>query len=78
MDNGDPRTEFIKSLSDALGESGSIVVYNEQFESQRLWELASWLPTYTDRIRVFSVTCGTCFQWFAIMCTTRSSAAHFL
>lgn len=51
MDNGDPRTEFIKSLSDALGESGIIVVYNEQFESQRLWELASWLPAYTDRIR---------------------------
>jgi hypothetical protein len=26
-------------------------VYNEQFESQRLWELASWLPAYTNRIR---------------------------
>jgi predicted RecB family nuclease len=26
-------------------------VYNEQFESQRLWDLASWLPAYNDRIR---------------------------
>ena len=52
MDNGDPRTAFIASLCEALGEdNGSIVVYNEQFESQRLWELAGWLPAYTDRIR---------------------------
>ena len=43
-DSGDPRTTFIASLCEALGEdSGSIVVYNEQFESQRLWELAGWL-----------------------------------
>jgi hypothetical protein len=26
-------------------------VYNQQFESQRLWELAGWLPEYTERIR---------------------------
>ena len=51
MDNGDPRTPFISSLCEALGDSGSIIVYNEQFESQRLWELASWLPAYTDVIR---------------------------
>jgi predicted RecB family nuclease len=51
MDGNDPRHAFISSLSDALGESGSIVVYNEQFESQRLWELAGWLPEYTQRIR---------------------------
>ncbi len=52
MDNGDPRIPFISSLCEALGDSdGSIIVYNEQFESQRLWELASWLPAYTDRIR---------------------------
>lgn len=50
-DNSDPRTSFISSLCEALGESGSIVVYNEQFESQRLWELAGWLPEYTERIR---------------------------
>lgn len=50
-DTGDPRSAFISSLCDALGDTGTIVVYNEQFESQRLWELASWLPAYTDRIR---------------------------
>ena len=36
----DPRREFIGSLCHALGESGSIVVYNAGFESQRLSELA--------------------------------------
>jgi hypothetical protein len=52
LDSGDPRTAFIASLCEALGEdNGSIVVYNEQFESQRLWELAGWLPAHTDRIR---------------------------
>jgi predicted RecB family nuclease len=51
MDGNDPRSVFISSLCEALGESGSIIVYNEQFESQRLWELASWLPEYTQRIR---------------------------
>lgn len=51
MDNGDPRPEFISSLCEALADRGSIVVYNQQFESQRLWELAGWLPEYTQRIR---------------------------
>lgn len=50
-DASDPRTAFISSLCEALGDSGSIVVYNEQFESQRLWELAGWLPEYTERIK---------------------------
>src|SRR5204862_5237995 len=48
---GDPRPAFISSLCEALGKSGSIVVYNEQFESQRLWELAGWLPEYNQCIR---------------------------
>ena len=51
MDNGDPRPTFISSLCEALSERGTIVVYNQQFESQRLWELAGWLPEYTERIR---------------------------
>jgi predicted RecB family nuclease len=50
-DGGDPRREFISSLCGALGESGSIVVYNQQFESQRLSELASWLPEFAERIK---------------------------
>ena len=48
-DASDPRREFITSLCDALGESGSIVVYSS-FESQRLSELAAWLPKYAERI----------------------------
>ncbi|HEX2662190.1 MAG TPA: DUF2779 domain-containing protein [Candidatus Acidoferrum sp.] len=51
VDSEDPRTAFISSLCEALGEQGSIVVYNEQFESQRLRELADWLPGYRQRIR---------------------------
>jgi hypothetical protein len=49
-DEADPRREFIASLCDALGEDGSIVVY-AAFESQRLPELAVWLPEFADRIR---------------------------
>ncbi len=48
-DRSDPRREFITSLCSALGESGSIVVY-AAFESQRLSELAAWLPEFAERI----------------------------
>jgi hypothetical protein len=48
-DASDPRREFISSLSHALGESGSIVVYSS-FESQRLSNLAVWLPEHAERI----------------------------
>jgi predicted RecB family nuclease len=51
MDASDPRHEFIGSLLDALGDHGSIVVYNAGFESQRLSELAGWLPEFADRIK---------------------------
>ncbi|MFZ1008108.1 MAG: DUF2779 domain-containing protein [Candidatus Sulfotelmatobacter sp.] len=51
MDASDPRREFIGSLCNALGENGSIVVYNAGFESQRLSELAAWLPEFADQIR---------------------------
>ena len=50
-DASDPRREFITSLCAALGESGSIVVYNGAFESQRLSEIADWLPEFADRIK---------------------------
>jgi len=49
-DASDPRREFITSLCAALGESGSIVVYSG-FESQRLVELAAWLPEFAKRIK---------------------------
>jgi predicted RecB family nuclease len=48
-DASDPRREFIESLCNALGEGGNIVVYSA-FESQRLSELAGWLPEFAGRI----------------------------
>ncbi len=50
-DTNDPRREFISSLCAVLGESGHIVVYNATFESQRLTELAAWLPEFAGRIK---------------------------
>jgi uncharacterized protein DUF2779 len=50
-DTNDPRSEFITSLCSALGKSGSIVVYNATFESQRLSDLAAWLPEFAARIK---------------------------
>ena len=47
----DPRQEFIELLCNVLGKRGHIVVYNAGFESQRLGELAEWLPEYRKRIR---------------------------
>jgi predicted RecB family nuclease len=49
-DTSDPRPAFISALCDSLGERGSIVVYHQQFESQRLADLASWLPEFSERI----------------------------
>ena len=49
-DTSDPRPAFISTLCDVLGDRGSIVVYSKQFESQRLLDLASWLPEFSGRI----------------------------
>jgi predicted RecB family nuclease len=49
-DTSDPRPAFISSLCHALCDRGSIVVYHQQFESQRLSDLASWQPEFSDRI----------------------------
>ena len=46
----DPRRDFIASLCPVLGRSGSILVYSA-FESQRLSELAAWLPGFAGRIK---------------------------
>ena len=48
-DASDPRREFTSSLCHALGGSGIIVVYSS-FESQRLSDLAAWLPKYAEPI----------------------------
>jgi predicted RecB family nuclease len=50
-DASDPRPAFISALCDALGDRGSIVVYHQPFESQRLAELASWVPGFSERIK---------------------------
>ena len=49
-DAEDPRHEFICALCEALGRRGSVVVYNAGFESQRLSELARWLPEFSLQI----------------------------
>jgi len=49
-DDRDPRLDFIRSLCEAVGTRGKIVVYNASFESTRLRDLAEWLPAYRDRI----------------------------
>jgi predicted RecB family nuclease len=49
-DRSDPRPAFISALCNVLGDCGSIVVYSQQFESQRLLDLALWLPEFAGRI----------------------------
>jgi predicted RecB family nuclease len=49
-DRSEPRQAFISELCDVLGDRGSIVVYHQQFESQRLSDLASWQPEFSGRI----------------------------
>ncbi|MBZ5661764.1 MAG: DUF2779 domain-containing protein [Acidobacteriia bacterium] len=46
----DPRAPFLESLCQAVQGAGSIVVYNEVFESARLDELVQWLPEYRPQI----------------------------
>jgi len=50
-DTNDPRRDFITSLCSVLGKSGSIVVYFQPFEEQRLSDLAAWLPEFAGRIK---------------------------
>jgi hypothetical protein len=49
-DEGDPRHDFLTSLIDVVGKLGPIVAYNAQFESQRLSDLANWMPEYAAQI----------------------------
>ena len=50
-DASDPRPAFISTLCDALGDCGSVVVYNAGFECQRLSDLAAWLPEFSGQIK---------------------------
>jgi hypothetical protein len=49
-DATDPRLRFLKTLLEALGTTGSIVVYNRQFEAARLKDLAGWFPEHAKQI----------------------------
>lgn len=42
----DPRPEFIKSLMDSCGDKGSVLVYNQSYESRINSELARDFPEY--------------------------------
>lgn len=47
--DGDPREEFTRSLLEALGRRGSVVVYSG-FENTRLGELAAAYPSHAEEI----------------------------
>lgn len=49
-DSSDPRSPFLTSLLEVVGHEGHVIVYNQGFESQRLAELAGWLPWYAGPI----------------------------
>lgn len=44
----DPREDFVTNLKEVLGSSGSIVVYNEGFEKNRIMELAKQFPSFQE------------------------------
>ncbi|QDZ41110.1 DUF2779 domain-containing protein [Euhalothece natronophila Z-M001] len=46
----DPREKVIESLLETLGEKGSIIVYYQSFEAQRLGELAEQFPEYSTQL----------------------------
>jgi hypothetical protein len=68
-DASDPRREFFSSLCHALGETGSIVVYSS-FESQRLSELAAWLPEHAAPINAIQA------RLFDLLPVVREHAYH--
>ena len=49
-DHGDHREELVKKLCEWIGETGTVLVYNESFEKTRLKELAFIFPEYKDKL----------------------------
>ena len=49
-DTSDPRLPLVESLLDTISDKGSVVVYST-FESQRLEDLAEFLPQYAKPLR---------------------------
>ena len=54
-DGSDPRRAFAEALASAMGETGSIVVYNKGMESTRLRELTRDLPDLADALLALDV-----------------------
>jgi len=46
----DHREELVKSLCEYIGDTGSVLVYNESFEKSRLKELAKIFPEYKEKL----------------------------
>jgi hypothetical protein len=49
-DATDPRLEFVKSLTENCGDKGSVIVYNQTFESGINNQLSADFPEHSDRI----------------------------
>jgi len=46
--SGDPREEFVTALEKVLGSKGSVIVYNQSFEINRLKELGERFPSFKN------------------------------
>ena len=53
-DNGDPREAFVQTLIRSCGDKGSVVVYNQSFESTRNRELGYTFPQYKAELDVIN------------------------
>lgn len=50
VDHQDRREELIKKMCDCIGDTGTVLVYNESFEKTRLKELAKIFPEYSEKL----------------------------
>ena len=49
-DHKDHREELVKKMCEWIGETGTVLVYNDSFEKTRLKELAELFPTYRTKL----------------------------
>jgi len=52
--DSDHRESLAKSLTKAIGESGSVIAYNAGFEKGVLNKLAQWFPEYSEELQSIS------------------------
>ena len=50
----DPRPGLIKKLIETIGDSGSVIVYNQSFEQGRNSEMARDFPEYADKLNAIN------------------------